>query len=407
MIAKAIGPQNTVGAIGIMPSTVETAVSMIGRKRVLLASSAASPDALARRSLGLDLADQDHRVLGDHAEQRQDAEDGDEARAACRTAAAPPTTPISPSGATLSTMNRRWKLCSWNISTVSMISSITGTTATTEACDLALSSTVPPTSRCRSPAAGVLASSSIAGVERGDDGLRQRARRDVGLHGQGRHPVAPPDQREVLVVLERRELAERHRPPVRQRDLQGRAGCRARRAARRSRAPRRRRDRCRRGPGSPALPEITVLSTLASACELRPSRRASSWSIRMRTSRAGSIQSKLICSRVGFGRDDLRQLRARSRAPRAMSGPLTRYCTGQPTGGPSSSGETRATTLGNSSASSFSSFACSRSRAATSLATITAWAKKSLGSCTFERQVEADRAAPDIGAPALDVRDRP
>ncbi len=31
MIAKAIGPQNTVGAIGIMPSTVETAVSMIGR----------------------------------------------------------------------------------------------------------------------------------------------------------------------------------------------------------------------------------------------------------------------------------------------------------------------------------------------------------------------------------------
>ena len=35
MIAKAIGPQNTVGAIGIIPRTVDTAVSMIGRKREL------------------------------------------------------------------------------------------------------------------------------------------------------------------------------------------------------------------------------------------------------------------------------------------------------------------------------------------------------------------------------------
>ena len=40
MIANAIGPQNTVGAIGIMPRTVEIAVSMIGRKRVLLAGHA-------------------------------------------------------------------------------------------------------------------------------------------------------------------------------------------------------------------------------------------------------------------------------------------------------------------------------------------------------------------------------
>jgi hypothetical protein len=38
MIAKAIGPQKTVGAIGIMPSTVDMAVSMIGRNRALLAS---------------------------------------------------------------------------------------------------------------------------------------------------------------------------------------------------------------------------------------------------------------------------------------------------------------------------------------------------------------------------------
>ena len=44
-------------------------------------------------------------------------------------------------------MNSFWKLRSWKISTVSMISSIAGTTASTEACDFALSSTVPPTSR--------------------------------------------------------------------------------------------------------------------------------------------------------------------------------------------------------------------------------------------------------------------
>jgi hypothetical protein len=41
IIEKAIGPQKTVGAIGIMPSTVDTAVSMIGRKRELLASMTA------------------------------------------------------------------------------------------------------------------------------------------------------------------------------------------------------------------------------------------------------------------------------------------------------------------------------------------------------------------------------
>ncbi len=55
------------------------------------------------------------------------------------------TTPIRPSGATLSTRNNRWKLCSCTIRTVSMMSSMTGTTAMTEACDFLLSSTVPPT----------------------------------------------------------------------------------------------------------------------------------------------------------------------------------------------------------------------------------------------------------------------
>ena len=56
------------------------------------------------------------------------------------------TTPIRPSGRDASTRNSRWKLCSWNISTVSMMTSISGTTAKTEARDSALSSAMPPSS---------------------------------------------------------------------------------------------------------------------------------------------------------------------------------------------------------------------------------------------------------------------
>ena len=43
MMEKAIGPQNTVGAIGIRPRTVDTAVSMIGRCELRFAGK---PDVL-------------------------------------------------------------------------------------------------------------------------------------------------------------------------------------------------------------------------------------------------------------------------------------------------------------------------------------------------------------------------
>ena len=79
MIAKAIGPQNTVGAIGINPRTVEIAVSMIGRKRERVAPTTASQILQPLRPFGLDLLDEDHRIAGDHAEQRQNAEDRDKA----------------------------------------------------------------------------------------------------------------------------------------------------------------------------------------------------------------------------------------------------------------------------------------------------------------------------------------
>src|SRR6516162_7441138 len=54
MIAKAIAPQNTVGAIGINPRTVEDAVSIMGRNRELDASITASRTSLpARRSASI------------------------------------------------------------------------------------------------------------------------------------------------------------------------------------------------------------------------------------------------------------------------------------------------------------------------------------------------------------------
>ena len=54
------------------------------------------------------------------------------------------TTPIRPSGTTLSTRNRRWKLRSWTIRKLSMMKNISGTTAITDARDVALSSAMPP-----------------------------------------------------------------------------------------------------------------------------------------------------------------------------------------------------------------------------------------------------------------------
>ncbi len=79
MMAKAIGPQNTVGAIGMKPSTVEIAVSMIGRKRDTGAFDNRVPEVAALRALGLDLLDEDDRVARDHAHQGQNAENGDKA----------------------------------------------------------------------------------------------------------------------------------------------------------------------------------------------------------------------------------------------------------------------------------------------------------------------------------------
>ena len=104
--------------------------------------------------------------------------------------------------------------------------------------------------------------------------------------------------------------------------------------------------------------------------------------MRMRTFLPGSIQSKLTCLLRASEATISAKRKAISRTS-FTSGPLTRYCTGQPTGGPSSSGTVLVTALGKSSRSTRSSFTRSRSRAAMSLAMITNWLKKSLGSSTL------------------------
>src|SRR4029078_1054598 len=64
------------------------------------------------------------------------------------------------------------------------------------------------------------------------------------------------------------------------------------------------------------LPEMTVLSTPARACELSPSRRASFWSILIRTCLAGSHQSKLMCATWRFAAKTCASLSAMSQTLR-------------------------------------------------------------------------------------------
>ena len=60
------------------------------------------------RLLGLDLVDEDHRVARDHADERQHAQDRDKPERLARQEQGGHN-PITPSGATLSTRNRRLK----------------------------------------------------------------------------------------------------------------------------------------------------------------------------------------------------------------------------------------------------------------------------------------------------------
>ena len=150
------------------------------------------------------------------------------------------------------------------------------------------------------------------------------------------------------------------------------------------------------------MPEITVLSTLASAWELSPSRRASSWSMRMRTCRAGSIQSKLTFLASGIGGDDLGELEGdlahlrqigtadavlhrpadrRSELQRIDAADHARKLIGQDLFELDPEPFARRDVLGHDHG----------------------LGEEVVGQLHVERQIEADGAAPHIGAPARDI----
>ena len=93
----------------------------------------------------LDLVDQDHRIAGDHADQRQHAQQRHEAQRLVghqqRRDDADETERRHAQH-----QEQAAEAWSWIISTVSMRTNIKGTTAATDTCALSLSSAVPPIS---------------------------------------------------------------------------------------------------------------------------------------------------------------------------------------------------------------------------------------------------------------------
>ena len=149
-------------------------------------------------------------------------------------------------------------------------------------------------------------------------------------------------------------------------------------------------------------PDSTVLSTGASACELMPRRRASSWSTRRRNSRDGSIQSKLTCVAFGLAATAWASFMAMARTS-AMSGSADAILHRPADRRPELERVDAGDEAGNSFARSASSFFCRRSRAGDVLGDDHDLAEEVVGKLRVERQIEPDRAAADIGAPALDV----
>ena len=143
-----------------------------------IASQGWSPWALSR----LDLVDEDHRVAGDHAGEGEDAEERDEAQGACPARRSAATTPMTPSRRDADARGSvRLKPWSWSISTVSMMTSVRGTTAAT---DSLLPCRSPRRSRRRSTRypLGKLALSAVdLRRQRLHDRGGLRARREVGL----------------------------------------------------------------------------------------------------------------------------------------------------------------------------------------------------------------------------------
>ena len=107
-------------------------------------------------------------------------------------------------------------------------------------------------------------------------------------------------------------------------------------------------------------------------------------------------------ARVGVPADHLREGLGQL-ARLSASGPLTRNFSGQPTGGPSSSGLTRASTLSKFAQRLAPGAACTLGALLEALGDDHGLGEEVVGELRIERQVEADRTLADIEAPVLDV----
>ena len=207
-----------VGAIGTMPRIAAAAVSRIGRKRCVVASTTASqgwrPCAFSVSTWSTRITEL-RAIMPVRASTPSSATKPSGLPESRRAA----TTPMRPSGATLSTRNSRLKPWSWTISTVSVRRSTIGSDGHHR--------TLRLVALLHRAADLDAVPGRQAGVQRRDprreglhDGGGQRAGRDVGLHRQRRPAVPAPDERVLLAVLDGGDLAQGDGPPVRQRHLQ-------------------------------------------------------------------------------------------------------------------------------------------------------------------------------------------
>ena len=203
MMAKAIGPQNTVGRDrDHAEHGGDRRQHQRPQARAGGADDRVQTPLPAARSVSIWI-DQDHRVLGDHADQREDAEDRDEAE---RPAGQQQRRDHADQSERQHADDHRQApeaLPAWTIRKVSISRIISGTTAKTESLRrralLGDAAGLDAVGR-RQPASnssmcGASASTTSSGRTPGDD---------VGEHRQGRHAVAPPDERVLLLVDEGR-----------------------------------------------------------------------------------------------------------------------------------------------------------------------------------------------------------
>ena len=219
MMAKAIGPQNTSAAIGMNPSTVEIAVSMMGRKRESVASTTASQACgLCVRSVSICSMRRTalRAIMPNRARMPRMATKP----SGLPTISRVKTMPIRPIGITLTTRNRRLKLCSCAIRKNSMSSSIRAPWRRPRPANWRFPRPCRRR-RCGSPWAGSARNFSIAGASASTapqaSASAATSASTVRVGTRWRRQISGI----FLLEIERRDLAQRHGAAVRQRQLQG------------------------------------------------------------------------------------------------------------------------------------------------------------------------------------------